>query len=32
MALRFDRFADEGSKAALTKYLGDGWLEAERAA
>jgi hypothetical protein len=32
MALRFDRFADEASRAALSKYLGEGWLEAERAA
>ncbi len=32
MALRFDRFADASSQAALRKYLGEGWLEAERAA
>lgn len=32
MALRFDRFVDEASRDALTKYLGQGWLEQERAA
>lgn len=32
MALRFDRFADEESRQALVRYLGEGWLEQERAA
>jgi hypothetical protein len=32
MALRFDTFVDEESKSALRRYLGEGWLEAERAA
>jgi c-di-GMP-binding flagellar brake protein YcgR len=32
MALRFDSFADDRSKQALLRYLGDGWLEEERAA
>lgn len=32
MALRFDAFADEESRTALARYLGEGWLEQERAA
>jgi hypothetical protein len=32
MALRFDAFADEESREALARYLGEGWLEQERAA
>ncbi|MDZ4756029.1 MAG: PilZ domain-containing protein [Phycisphaerae bacterium] len=32
MALRFDSFVDEASKRALSRYLGEGWLEEERAA
>ncbi len=32
MALHFGGFSDEGSKLALARYLGQGWLEQERAA
>lgn len=32
MALRFESFVNEASRIALARYLGEGWLEQERAA
>lgn len=32
MALRFESFVNEDSRIALARYLGEGWLEQERAA